>query len=129
MSKFHKLLNRAYREIITEQDQPPIQEDPNVAAQNVAPQNVQPEQGGPTAIEEIPEQGEGQEKDILSPEGMVFLVRLLSKALMIDTLDTSEEALIADIGEIDEYNAKDTLKRIIPIVQKYAPSSEKLPKI
>jgi hypothetical protein len=122
MSNFHKLLNRAYREIITEQDQPPVPlEQEGVPAT--------PDQSAPTPVpEEQPKENQG-EKDILSPEGMVFLVRLLPKALMIDTLDTSEQAMLSDIGDIDEVNAKDVLKKIIPLIQKYAPSSEKLPKV
>ena len=124
MSRFHQLLNRAYREIITEQDQPPI---PPTEAAPPAPETPTPEQAAPTPIPDAPENEEP--KEILSPEGMVFLVRLLPKALMIDTLDTTEEAMLADIGDIDEYNAKDILKKIIPIIQKYAPSSEKLPKV
>jgi hypothetical protein len=124
MSKFHNILNRAYRVVITEQDQPPVQEDPNL--QQAAAPAVAAEQQAPTPIEG---EAKGDEKDILSPEGMVFLIRLLPKALMIDTLDTNEEALIADIGEIDEYNAREALKKLIPIIQKYAPSTEKLPTI
>lgn len=118
MSRFHQILNRAYREIITEQDQPPV-----------PPAEPAPEQAAPTPIPDAPESKDEQPKEILSPEGMVFLVRLLPKALMIDTLDTTEEAMLADIGDIDEYNAKEVLKKLIPIIQKYAPSSEKLPKV
>ena len=125
MSNFHKLLNRAYREIITEQEQPPVQPDPALAQ---AATQAAPEQTAPTPMPENP-QGSSAKTEILSPEGMVFLIRLLPKALMIDTLEPNEEELLADIGDIDEYNAKDALKKIIPIIQKYAPSTEKLPKI
>ncbi len=93
MSRFHQLLNRAQREIITEQDQPPI---PPTEAAPSAPETPAPEQAAPTPIPDAPENEEP--KEILSPEGMVFLVRLLPKALMIDTLDTTEEAMLADIG-------------------------------
>lgn len=123
MSKFHKLLNRTYRTIITEQEQPPVQEDPVLAQ---AATQTAPEQATPTPM---PEETPQQQKDILSPEGMVFLVRLLPKALMIDTLEPNEEEMLSDIGDIDEINAKEALKKIIPIIQKYAPSTEKLPKI
>jgi hypothetical protein len=119
MSNFHKLLNRAYREIITEQDQPPIAEE--------QPQ-VQPDQAAPTPIPEIPEQ-EPTKNETFSPENKVFLVRLLPKALMIDTLDTQEQQMLADIGDIDEVNANEVLEKIVPIINKYAPSSEKLPKV
>ena len=127
MSRFHKILNRTYREIITEQEQPPIQPDPNLVPP-AQPAEVAPEQAAPTPMPEENKPQEG-EKEKLSPENMVFLVRILLKALMIDTLDTSEEAMLGSIGDIDEYNAKDVLEKIIPIVQKYAPSSEKLPEV
>jgi hypothetical protein len=119
MSNFHKLLNRAYREIITEQDQPPIPEE--------QPQ-AQPDQAAPTPIPEIPEQ-KPTKTETLSPENKVFLVRLLPKALMIDTLDTQEQQMLANIGDIDEINANEALEKIVPIINKYAPSSEKLPKV
>lgn len=120
MSNFHKLLNRAYREIITEQDQPPIPEE--------QPQ-AQPDQTAPTPIPEIPEQNGKKTIETFSPENKVFLVRLLPKALMIDTLDTQEQQMLADIGDIDEVNANEVLEKIVPIINKYAPSSEKLPKV
>jgi hypothetical protein len=123
MSRFHQILNRAYREILTEQDQPPVPPAP------LAPEAAIPDQTTPTPIADVPENKDEQPKEILSPEGMVFLVRLLPKALMIDTLDTTEQAMLADLGDIDEYNAKEVLKKLIPIIQKYAPSSEKLPKV
>lgn len=114
MSRFHNLLNRAYREIITEQEQPPVPE-----------QMPAPEQAAPTPMPEAP----GDAQDPLSPEGLVFLVRLLPKALMIDTLEEREQSMLADIGEINENNAREVLKKIIPIIEKYAPSTDDLPKV
>jgi len=113
MSRFHNLLNRAYREIITEQEQPPIPEQPPV-----------PDQATPTPIPEIPDA-----KKPLSPENFVFLVRLLPKALMIDTLEVREQSMLADIGLINENNAGEVLKKIIPIIEKYAPSTDDLPEV
>jgi len=57
------------------------------------------------------------------------LVRLLPKALMIDTLEEREQSMLADIGEINENNAREVLKKIIPIIEKYAPSTDDLPKV
>ena len=114
MSRFHNLLNRAYREIITEQEQPPVPE-----------QMPAPEQGAPTPIPETP----GDVKKPLSPENFVFLVRLLPKALMIANLQEREEAMLADIGEINENNAREVLEKIIPLIEKYAPSTDDLPKV
>lgn len=118
MSTFHSLLNRAYREIITEQEQPPAPPAPPAAV---------PDQAAPTPVPEIPE--EKPETEALSPEGMVFLIRLLSKALMIERLDPDEEQKIVEFGDINEINAKDALKQFLPIIQRYAPSFESIPKI
>lgn len=118
MSKFHSLLNKAYREIITEQDQPEIK----------APDVAQPDQAEPTPAPETPE-ATAQPKEPMSPEGMVFLVRLIKKALMIEELEPDEEKMIADLGNIDEINAKDSIEKLMPIIQKYAPSVERLPEV
>jgi len=119
MSRFHSLLNRTYREIITEQEQPPIPPAP--------PEGVAPDQAQPTPIPEIPQQK--SDTDPLSPEGMVFLVRLIAKALMIERLDPDEEEKIVDFGDINENNAKDALKSFLPIIQRYSPSFESIPRI
>ena len=119
MSRFHSLLNRTYREIITEQEQPPIPPAP--------PEGIAPDQAQPTPFPEIPEQK--PETDPLSPEGMVFLVRLIAKALMIERLDPDEEEKIVDFGDINENNAKDALKSFLPIIQRYSPSFESIPRI
>lgn len=115
MSKFHSLLNKAYREIITEQDQPEIK----------APDVVQPDQAAPTPAPETPE----VPKEPMSPEGMVFLIRLIKKALMIEELEPDEEKIIADMGNIDEKNAREAIDKLMPIIQKYAPSVESLPEV
>lgn len=118
MSTFHTLLNRAYREIITEQEQPPVPP---------APAGAVPDQAAPTPIPEVPE--EKPETEPLSPEGMVFLIRLIAKALMIERLDPDEEQKIVEFGDINESNAKDALKQFLPIIQRYSPSFESIPKI
>jgi hypothetical protein len=125
MSKFHSALQRAYRTIITEQEQPPI--DPN-AAVPAPPQGVAPEQAAPTPIPEVPEEQGVEQIEKLSPEGMVFLVRLLAKALMIERLDPDEEKKIVDFGDINENNAKEALKNLMPIIQHYTPSLEDMPR-
>jgi hypothetical protein len=119
MSKFHSLLNKAYREIITEQDQPEIQ----------APDVVQPDQNAPTPAPETPEPPKEQKTEPMSPEGMVFLVRLIKKALMIEELEPDEEKMIADLGNIDEMNAKTAIEKLMPVIQRYAPSVEQLPEV
>lgn len=127
MSKFHSALQRAYRTLITEQEQPPV--DPNAAAVPPAPDAVAPEQAAPTPMPEVPEEKSAEQIEKLSPEGMVFLVRLLSKALMIERLDPDEENKIVEFGDINENNAKEALKQFLPIIQRYSPSFEGIPKI
>jgi len=121
MSRFHKLLNKSYKELITEQEQPPV------PPTDAAPPQAAPDQAAPTPMPEVPEQK--PETEPLSPEGMVFLVRLLSKALMIERLDPEEEKKIVEFGDINENNAKKALEEFIPIIQRYTPSFEAIPKI
>lgn len=113
MSRFHQILNKGYKELITEQEQPPVP--------------PAPEQAAPTPVPEIPEQQ--PETEAFSPEGMVFLVRMIAKALMIERLDPDEENKIVEFGDINEINAKDALKEFLPIIQRYAPSFESIPRI
>jgi hypothetical protein len=122
MSRFHSLLNRTYREIITEQDQPPVP-----PAAPPAPEGAVPDQAQPTPVPEIPEQKPNIEA--LSSEGMVFLVRLIGKALMIQNIDPDEEEKITEFGDINENNAKEALKNFMPIIQRYSPSVESIPNI
>jgi hypothetical protein len=120
MSKFNNLLKSAYRELITEQEQVPVVpvatapiETPMGTVQQ-EPMNVQPQQ---------------VEKETLSPEGMVFLVRLIQKALMIEDLEPEEEKIIADLGNIEEMNAREAIEKLMPIIRKYAPSTGQLPEV
>jgi len=55
----------------------------------------------------------------LTPEGEVFLVRLLRKALFMNPGDLDEKAL-KELPEINETNAADTLTKIIDIMKKYS---------
>lgn len=121
MSRFHTMLNRAYREIITEQDQPPVPPAPPQAA---------PEQAAPTPMPDIPEDtNQDQEVEPLSSESFVFLMRLLSKALMIERLDSEEEKKIVEFGDINENNARKALELFLPIIRRYSPAFESIPKI
>ena len=42
---------------------------------------------------------------------------------------TISTVLDTPIGEINENNAREVLKKIIPIIEKYAPSTDDLPKV
>jgi len=116
MSKFHALLNKAYREIITEQEQPPVQP--------AAPENVPtPEQSAPTPIPEVPQQPEGPVEPLTS-EGETVLVRLLAKSLLINITDHADEISIKEMDEINAKNAQEILKKLVAIVRKYDPTVE-----
>lgn len=121
MSKFHSELQRAYRTLITEQDQPPV--DPNAAAPTPAPDAVAPEQAAPTPMPEIPEE-QPTEPQPLTSIGKTMLVRLIAQALMINGIKTEEEQKIDSIGDINAENANEALKILIPIVTHYSQDEE-----
>lgn len=73
----------------------------------------------PAAPVPTPEPVETQKP--LSPEGEVFLVRLLRKALFMNPGDIDEKVL-KDLPEINETNAADVLTQIINIMKKYSSS-------
>jgi len=110
MSRFHTLLNRAYREIITEQEQPPV------------PQGT-PEQAVPTPIPEVPETQPQPQSPIkpLTSEGETVLVRILAKAILVDITDPVDELSVKDISEnkINAENAQESLTKLVSIIRKY----------
>lgn len=55
----------------------------------------------------------------LSPEGEVFLVRLLKKALFMNPGDLDEK-MLTDLPEINETNAADVLTQIVNVMKKYS---------
>jgi len=55
----------------------------------------------------------------LTPEGEVFLVRLLKKALFMNPGDIDEKAL-SELPEINEKNAAEVLNNIVGIMRKYS---------
>lgn len=57
----------------------------------------------------------------LSPEGEVFLVRLLKKALFLNPGDIDEK-MLKDLPEINETNASEVLNSIVEIMKKYSNS-------
>lgn len=61
----------------------------------------------------------GETSKPLSPEGEVFLVRLLRKALFMNPGDLDEK-MLADLPEINETNAADVLTQIIDVMKKYS---------
>ncbi|NBO99123.1 MAG: hypothetical protein EBU90_03215 [Proteobacteria bacterium] len=77
-----------------------------------APAPVPPPAAGPA-----PEAGPKP----LSPEGEVFLVRLLKKALFLNPGDIDEK-MLKDLPEINETNASEVLNSIVEIMKKYSNS-------
>jgi len=55
----------------------------------------------------------------LTPEGEVFLVRLLRKALFMNPGELDEK-LLSDLPEINENNAAEVLNKIVEIMKKYS---------
>lgn len=53
------------------------------------------------------------------PESNVLLVRLLLKALVMD-IDPEDVRTITQIGDINESNASESLKKLISIMQNYS---------
>jgi|GEM_PF-3236111 len=68
-----------------------------------------------------PEPAPASEQKPLTPEGEVFLVRLLRKALFMNPGDVDEKAL-KDLPEVNETNASDVLTSIVDIMKKYSNS-------
>ena len=64
-----------------------------------------------------PEPEPGVER--LSPESEVLLVRLIKKALVTE-IDPNDVDTISDLGDINEKNAKSSLKMLINIMKKYS---------
>lgn len=100
--KFLDMVRAQYEQIL-EQDMP-VTPEINVPSPGAAPAATTPEQPAP----EQPKQ--------LTPEGEVFLVNLLRKALFMNPGDIELKS-IKDLPETDEKNASDILKKIVEIMQ------------
>ena len=110
MKKFDTLLNNVYGRILLEQEQQAI-------PQNGGP--VQPGAQPATAPAPAPEPPpeEPQEPEKITPEGKLFLVDLIRKALAIspDSLSPEEKAVFAD-SEIQSGNIEDILSKLQQII-------------
>lgn len=62
---------------------------------------------------------DAETKKPLTPEGEVFLVRLLKKALFMNPGELDEK-LLSELPEINENNAADVLTKIVEIMKKYS---------
>lgn len=77
-----------------------------------------PPPGAEAPVEEPAAAEPAQEVVPLSPESEVMLVRLLKKALVMK-IDPNDIGQINDLGDVNEKNAKDTLQKIITLMNSY----------
>ena len=110
--KFLNLINKKYQEL---NEQGPGEMPPVDPAAQIPPL---PE---PVAPEAPPDAVAAPEQKPLTPEGEVFLVRLLRKALFMNPGDLDEKTL-KDLPEVNETNASDVLTSIVDIMKKYSNS-------
>jgi hypothetical protein len=113
MKRFDKIVNNVYASILTEQQPPVPAADPN------AQQPGLPQTGGPTApVPQAPPPVEPpKQSQPITPEGKIFLIDYIRKALAVDpgSLSADEKAVFND-AEINSENAEsilDQLKQII----------------
>lgn len=111
--KFLNIVNKKFLELNEQVPQQPMPglEQP-IAAPTPAPAAV------PPVVEPA---AETETKGTLTPEGEVFLVRLLKKALFMNPGDLDEKTL-KDLPEINETNASQVLTSIVDIMKKYSNS-------
>lgn len=107
MKRFYKI----YKQYIVEQDN-----DAAIAA----PETVAPAIGNqqPGAI---PPAAAGPESDTnkLDSAAFVGLIRMLKSAFVARPSDEDTAKITTDIGEINETNAMDVYKKLIPVIGKY----------
>jgi hypothetical protein len=73
----------------------------------------------PTEVEVEPTPEVEPEVQPLSPESEVLLIRLLKKALVTE-IDPNDVDTLSGLGDINEKNAKNSLKTLINIMKKYS---------
>jgi hypothetical protein len=123
MKKFDDLLKEAYK-MLSEDSQPAIPNNNSIGGQQTAEAPAATDATTPAAPgtggDEALTKDDNQEKEKLTSEGEVMLIRLLVKALVVKPKpeDTSE---ILALGDINPENANEQLKKIIAIIRKYSP--------
>lgn len=81
-------------------------------------EELPPEEVQPASVE-APEEEPEPEVETLSPESEVLLVRLIKKALVTE-IDANDVDSISSLEDINENNAKESLKMLINIMKKYS---------
>ena len=114
--KFLQQLEKVKKDLLLEADQAPLPPGADATAQaNPTPQEVQ---AGEAPAPEAPEATE-PETESLAPESEVMLIRLLKKAFVIAPKPEDIE-LISEVGEVNETNARECLKKIVNLMKRYS---------
>jgi len=116
--KFDNLVTSTFKSII-EQTPGNLNVQPDAAAANVPAIEQQPQ----------PQQPRQDQQKTLTPEGKVWLVGLLRKALFLNPGDKSLSSL-EDLPEVNETNASEVLQKILNVMDSYSTNIniDKLPK-
>jgi len=113
--KFVDLYHKRFKELL---EQGPAV-DPTLTVPLPGQPAVDPMQQQPATPAMPSTNAQPEEQKPLTPEGEVFLVRLLRKALFMNPGDLDEKAL-KDLPEVNERNASDVLNNIVSIMKKYS---------
>jgi hypothetical protein len=103
--KFDCLIKQKYEQLF---EQAPGQDFSMPAPEAPAPAPVPAQNPDTTSVP--------QEQKPLTPEGEVFLIKLIKKALFLNP-DDLELKTLKDLPEVDEKNASDVLSKIIKLMQ------------
>jgi hypothetical protein len=119
--KFNKLVANRFRQLI---EQTPA--DLPIPGQEASAPMPAPA-GAPAATAPLPEPSQPQGK--LTPEGKVWLVGLLKKALFMNPGDKSLSSL-DNLPDVNESNASEVLQSILDVMDRYSTNLniDKLPK-
>jgi hypothetical protein len=115
MRQFQDKLQNIYK-LVLEQDAP-------VAGVNLPPPEDSSMTAGNATMPAAPDGNDisanESDTDKLTPEGEVLLIRLIKKALTVK-VKTEDLTEITGLGEINEKNAKDMLKKLIEVIRRYS---------
>ena len=113
MKKFDNLVNNVYSRILLEQDQQAIPQNGGPVQPGAA--QAAPAAPAPAAPPPAPEPPAEPEK--ITPEGKLFLVDLIRKALAIspDSLSPEEKSVFSD-SEIQSDNVEEILNKLQQII-------------
>lgn len=112
--KFNTKIEELYK-LVLEADVPPAEPDSQTAGPGPVGDATAPvDPNAPVAPAE-PE----ADTEKLTPEGEVLLIRLIKKALTVK-IKPEDLTEIMGLGEINENNAKESLKKLLDIIRRYS---------